>query len=586
MSLVVWLPLINNTKNQGLYNLPATSYNNSVQQTDGKLGKCYSGQMIYHLSNEFLGNSWSLCTWVKSASWSQYNDIILCKNTTSSDSCQFYFSIINGAYLNIGANGGSGFASVGYTFATNTWYHVAATYNGSTYALYINGEKKTSGTYTSTLLTGMNNLGINCRSMNAAGTTSTGDGGKKLNDVRIYDHALSAQEVKKLAQGLILHYPLNNSISLSYLKYDQTIYTEPDGSQWVRIFHHNNPGTSNLFASSDTFTTGVYKDANRWFDLAFVKQFKKFEFLVKQKTTSSASEQKYRWIQQKDPWLSSFEDVARSKTTWITTSGYTDPGGNYGGLRYRTPEYTNNCSFCINDGSKSDWMGAFGSWNTWNSGIPGITGAITTGYMDLYMKISDYQPDKVYDITGYKNHGTVVGSLTAAAGGPRYKSCIYFNGSSCIQFNPEMLSEASSGTISLWIKPTAANNGSKCFFSLENNTYWQLTLYGTSSRIRDNSIGVSGTGKDFSLNGFTANTWVHIAITYSSGALVIYRNGSKLSGSPYSIGGTAFNTINNGRLGSTVQDGYYWDGYMSDFRIYTTALSATEVAELYALGST
>ena len=23
--------------------------------------------------------------------------------------------------------------------------------------------------------------------------------------------------------------------------YDTTIYTEPDGSNWIRIFHHNNP---------------------------------------------------------------------------------------------------------------------------------------------------------------------------------------------------------------------------------------------------------------------------------------------------------------------------------------------------------
>ena len=45
--------------------------------------------------------------------------------------------------------------------------------------------------------------------------------------------------------------------------FDTTTYVEPDGTMWIRIFHHNAPGSAGLFASSDTFTTQVYKDANR-----------------------------------------------------------------------------------------------------------------------------------------------------------------------------------------------------------------------------------------------------------------------------------------------------------------------------------
>ena len=34
-------------------------------------------------------------------------------------------------------------------------------------------------------------------------------GGFYLDDFRLYDHALSPLDVKRLAQGLVLHYPLN-----------------------------------------------------------------------------------------------------------------------------------------------------------------------------------------------------------------------------------------------------------------------------------------------------------------------------------------------------------------------------------------
>jgi len=50
----------------------------------------------------------------------------------------------------------------------------------------------------------------------------------KINDFRIYDHALSPMEVKQISQGLILHYPLNR----------------------------NGWGQENLVLNSDTFATG------------------------------------------------------------------------------------------------------------------------------------------------------------------------------------------------------------------------------------------------------------------------------------------------------------------------------------------
>ena len=133
-------------------------------------------------------------------------------------------------------------------------------------------------------------------------------------------------------------------------------------------------------------------------------------------------------------------------------------------------------------------------------------------------------------------------------------------------------------SIAFWACPTAATP-SGTFFSIERDTYWQITFYNNNVAIRDNSVGYSGTRKNFSTGTYTANEWTHVVVTYNKGILKIYRDGSLLSTN--SIGGTKLNTgINNARIGSAVQSGYYYAGKLNDVRIYDHCLSPMEVKEL------
>ena len=182
----------------GLSPTSATSFSN-VTIIDGSPtgGKCASGCKIFHTTTEEFGNAWTIATWVNNASWSPNNDIISCKNTSASTYCQWYFSVINAKTFNLGINGGSSTVSLSYNFSANTWYHVAATYDGEKYAMYINGECVKSGAYSSAMKTGCTNVCAVCRSTNAQGTSPTA-GGSKTSDFRIYDHALEAWEIKDL----------------------------------------------------------------------------------------------------------------------------------------------------------------------------------------------------------------------------------------------------------------------------------------------------------------------------------------------------------------------------------------------------
>ena len=76
------------------------------------------------------------------------------------------------------------------------------------------------------------------------------------------------------------------------------------------------------------------------------------------------------------------------------------------------------------------------------------------------------------------------------------------------------------GTLSIafWACPTAATP-SGTFFSIERDTYWQITFYNNNVAIRDNSVGYSGTRKNFSTGTYTANEWTHVVVTYNKGIL-------------------------------------------------------------------
>lgn len=165
--------------------------------------------------------------------------------------------------------------------------------------------------------------------------------------------------------------------------YDTNSYTEPDGSVWVRVAHHNAPGTA-LFTKAD-FGEPIYQDANRWFNVALcnINTSGKWELMYKQKQTSSSAEEKYRFIQTANPMIATFEQTKAANIVKVTP-GYTASGSSYGGVCY-----LNSGAYLVgNNGTNGNWFGALGCWTKWNDGLPGYNGVcISSGYIDLYYRI-------------------------------------------------------------------------------------------------------------------------------------------------------------------------------------------------------
>lgn len=105
----------------------------------------------------------------------------------------------------------------------NQWYHVVVTATPKETKLYINGDLVSTGA----------GLEIDFRSVRIGTRYSNSDYLNGLmDDVRIYDHALSLKEVKDLSKGLALYYPFDRFAepTKNEIEVDLTLYAKDNGA--------------------------------------------------------------------------------------------------------------------------------------------------------------------------------------------------------------------------------------------------------------------------------------------------------------------------------------------------------------------
>jgi len=348
----------------------------------------------------------SQCTiafWVKRASGGAYSTVDCLKNNPAGG----MWLAVNTESSKLWAYWGGTYNKVSGSLTANTWYHVALTFNAGVTQWYLDGvavgstvDFSAKGT---TWPSGTRTIG-NSYTGTTWGTKFTGS----ISDWRFYTTVLTAAQIKELYNapisvantGACLSEQFTegaagisfaktgvvscNGISSLPGKYDPEVLIEPDGSCWAHIGHHADP-TTYKFASGDPFATGVWKDDRRFLDASYCNLVDKWEFLIMQKADSSASEKKYRWIQQVNPNTAVYEDVPSSAVTKNTGTGYTtfSTGGIY--------KFNSNAYYVTNNGSKGNWWGAIGAWNAHQGGIPGWAGTIVKdgGHLDLYIRIDN-----------------------------------------------------------------------------------------------------------------------------------------------------------------------------------------------------
>ncbi len=319
MSLQVWLPMTEDLRNQGLSDVTITNYGATLNAV-GKLGGCYYFDGVddrITIKGLTLSNVWSYGCWVYAdTSTRGWEGVIVLSDTGSDGVTQMGFLMYpDGNRIQNTANGQWN-SQIGWTYGS--WHHFFGTFDGSSLKTYIDGELINTKNITASLISRVN-LVIGARTTNIDSTGASLFFQGKISDVRIYDHCLSPMEVKRISQGLILHYPLNN-MGFGQENLIKNTGEMPLRTSSVKGFRASGGVVSHLNYSNLPVGTGVIRITNTGTSAASVGMAQDIltGFIAGKKYSESA------WVR-----ASTTVTNARFQPVWISSTQTTGQGNHF-----------------------------------------------------------------------------------------------------------------------------------------------------------------------------------------------------------------------------------------------------------------
>lgn len=127
-------------------------------------------------------------------------------------------------------------------------------------------------------------------------------------------------------------------------------------------------------------------------------------------------------------------------------------------------------------------------------------------------------------------------------------------------------------TISAWVNQNSIFNG-MLFGNTVNSDY---ILLNNATNIQ---VILGGVLKNFTTSTRTQNTWYNYVFVYNSGVVDLYINGV------FENQQSGFGTSNLNYLGRWRSAGFYLNGKLDEVAVWNTALSATDISNLYNSGN-
>jgi glucuronoarabinoxylan endo-1,4-beta-xylanase len=144
-------------------------------------------------------------------------------------------------------------------------------------------------------------------------------------------------------------------------------------------------------------------------------------------------------------------------------------------------------------------------------------------------------------------------------------------------------------TIETWVRLTSTANWTRIFdFGNGTTRYMFLTPQnGSSTRLRF-AISTNSSGSEQQITGPTAlpvGAWHHVAVTLNGNTGILYLNGVAVgTNAGITLRPATLGVTTNNYLGRSQWSDPYLNGIFDESRIYSVALSASEIAATFALG--
>ena len=416
-----------------------------------------------------------------------------------------------------------------------------------------------------------------------------------LNDFRIYNTCLSPRQVKEISKGLVCHYPLG----------------EIDGKIGGRNLIKNSRGNvkSGFFKNMNT-DSGEYGE----FTLKSKRNYTTVnlsggfvcgcrDYAVGEKYTWSydimytawnfptGSSREEFWMGQRYTNAPSGENATGA---WRSVTAHSLPVVGQNGCELNK-WYHNEVTKTIPEQASSNvnTVATIQFYNPNADVEASFTARIKNVKLEKSSTATPWTPapeddasfydNVIYDTSGYNNNGSVTDSTcpTWSSDTPRYKGSYMFNGNNqYLKFQNPISSAFVEFSISCWIKfnnVKKETNNAICTMRSGVGTGVALFRIGNNFRLDDNT---QSTFSDYTIS---ANEWIHVVVTRSSSCKNLYINGV-LKQTKNTVGDMKL-ISNVGTIGVSSQSGngisnsFY--GKLSDFRIYATALSDSDILELY-----
>lgn len=554
MSLLVWLPLNGDLRNNGLAETSTISTSNLSFVANGKIGKCMSGYTGY-FSVPSMANKkqLSVAYWVRintatATNWLDAFTWHSTDGTTSQVSRNEFYT--NSTYTGFWFAGSPNSIS-GKTNTVGTWQHHAFVidYSAGTSEFFINGISvgKTTGVYTTHYLTG-NNFRIGENGLDAS-----------YNDFRLYDHILSDREVKELAKGLVAHWKLVDLIG------NENLLSVVPRSHNATAYNAYQLNLSENLVAGQTYTMQLWD--------------------VDVSHSEKTDAQTGVWIY----WGGGSVTLG----SWYGTANFTN-----GHADHLVKIFTVTSANASGSGASNAWLNLYnsvgyvagtmnmkiGRWKLEKGSTP--TPWLPAKTDDMY---SDWEFNVAHDSSGYCHDGTLSPTPpTFDSDSARYSGCMKFS-SNYIHCGLSSLYPTDEITVAWWgymdswgsSRPISCTETGGWNFEQGDGGGWRFPVY-------KNGIGYVYSVPAKKWADYTSG-WHFFVGTFDGYVSRIYVDGeldsTSTNGSP-TVKATIMYRANvpiyigceaNGANPSSP----YFNGKLSDIRIYATALSADDIKELY-----